>query len=56
LPSKDVTQKLLAPKHSCWTPKVSWEEAASAEAVRMRWPKDPLHEASELQTDLKVEW
>jgi hypothetical protein len=47
-------------KAYCWdyasSPKVLYEEAASAEAVRMRWPKDPLHEASELQTDLKVEW
>jgi hypothetical protein len=27
----------------------------SAEAVCMRWPKVPLHEASVLQTDLKIE-
>jgi hypothetical protein len=27
----------------------------SAEAVCMRWPKVPLHEASVLQTDLKLE-
>jgi hypothetical protein len=44
----------------CWdhasTPKVLQEETASAEAVRMWWPKVPLHKASELQTDLKVEW
>jgi hypothetical protein len=27
----------------------------SAEAVCMRWPKVPLHEALVLQTDLKIE-
>jgi hypothetical protein len=27
----------------------------SAEVVCMRWPKVPLHEASALQTDLKIE-
>jgi hypothetical protein len=27
----------------------------SAEAVCIRWPKVPLHEASVLQTDLKIE-
>jgi hypothetical protein len=27
----------------------------SAEAVCMGWPKVPLHEASVLQTDLKIE-
>jgi hypothetical protein len=28
----------------------------SAEAACERWPKLPLHEASVLQTDLKIEW
>jgi hypothetical protein len=33
----------------------SREKRLSAEAVCMRWPKVPLHEASTLQTDLKIE-
>ena len=47
-------------KESCWdhasSPKVLQEETASAEAVCTWWPKVAVHEASELQTDLKVEW
>jgi hypothetical protein len=31
------------------------KKQSSAEAVRMSWPKVPLHEASVLQTDLKIE-
>jgi hypothetical protein len=38
------------------SPKVLQEETASAEAVRMCRPKIALHKASELRTDLKVEW
>jgi hypothetical protein len=33
----------------------SRKKRLSAEAVCMRWPKVPLHEASVLQTDLKIE-
>jgi hypothetical protein len=33
----------------------SREKRLSAEAVCMRWPKVLLHEASTLQTDLKIE-
>jgi hypothetical protein len=33
----------------------SRKKRLSAEAVCMRWPKVPLHEASILQTDLKIE-
>jgi hypothetical protein len=33
----------------------SREKRLSAEAVCMRWPKVPFHEASILQTDLKIE-
>jgi hypothetical protein len=31
------------------------KKRSSAEAVCVRWPKDPFHEASVLQTDLKIE-
>jgi hypothetical protein len=31
------------------------KKRSSAEAVCIRWPKVPLHEASVLQTDLKIE-
>ena len=34
----------------------SRKKRLSAEAVCIRWPKVPLHEASVLQTDLKIEW
>jgi hypothetical protein len=33
----------------------SRKKRLSAEAVCIRWPKVPLHEASVLQTDLKIE-
>jgi hypothetical protein len=33
----------------------SRKKRLSAEAICMRWPKVPLHEASALQTDLKIE-
>jgi hypothetical protein len=33
----------------------SRKKRLSAEVVCMRWPKVPLHEASVLQTDLKIE-
>jgi hypothetical protein len=33
----------------------SRKKRPSAEAVCVRWPKVPLHEASVLQTDLKIE-
>jgi hypothetical protein len=33
----------------------SRKKRLSADAVCMRWPKVPLHEASILQTDLKIE-
>jgi hypothetical protein len=33
----------------------SRKKRPSAEAVCIRWPKVPLHEASVLQTDLKIE-
>jgi hypothetical protein len=33
----------------------SRKKRLSAEAVCMRWPKVPLHEASVLQTDMKIE-
>jgi hypothetical protein len=33
----------------------SRKKRLSAEAVCMRWPKVPFHEASVLQTDLKIE-
>jgi hypothetical protein len=33
----------------------SRKKRLSAEAVCMRWPKVPLHEASVLQTDLKIQ-
>jgi hypothetical protein len=46
--------------YTCWdhasSPKVLQEETASAEAVCTWWPKVAVHEASELRTDLKVEW
>jgi hypothetical protein len=45
---------------TCWdyasSPKVLKGETASAEVVRMWWPKVPFHEAPVLQTDLRVEW
>jgi hypothetical protein len=31
------------------------KKRSSAEAVCIRWPKVPFHEASVLQTDLKIE-
>jgi hypothetical protein len=33
----------------------SRKKRLSAEAACVRWPKVPLHEASVLQTDLKIE-
>jgi hypothetical protein len=33
----------------------SRKKLLSAEAACVRWPKFPLHEASVLQTDLKIE-
>jgi hypothetical protein len=33
----------------------SRKKRLSAEAVCIKWPKVPLHEASVLQTDLKIE-
>jgi hypothetical protein len=33
----------------------SRKKRLSAEVVCMKWPKVPLHEASVLQTDLKIE-
>jgi hypothetical protein len=58
---KLVTKNDLAPRKglllgSCFgAPKVSHEEAASAEVVSKRWPKVPCHGASALQTDIEIE-
>jgi hypothetical protein len=41
---------------SCFgAPKVSHEEAASAEVVSKRWPKVPFYGASAFQTDIEIE-
>jgi hypothetical protein len=44
---KSVDQKVYRLLGSCFgAPKVSHEEAASAEVVSKRWPKVPFHGAS----------
>jgi transposase InsO family protein len=47
--ARTIVGTMLRRRRSCR------KKRLSAEVVCMRWPKVPLHEASVLQTDLKIE-